>query len=176
MHDPMTVAFEIKYPWRKYRGPQPNNFLSNYRESFITIWHIDPERDGSDDSCDWFGSRFTRENGWYPATIEEFERLSPAAREAVGFVWHVFRHRLGRPWYRHPRWHFWHWQFQVHPWQTLRRWLFTRCAGCGRRFAWGESPITNQWETPKPKFMRGETGLYHDCCHHLTYAKPQGHA
>src|SRR5262249_7124008 len=34
--------------------------------------------------------------------------------------------RYNRPWYRHPRWHFWHWRFQVHPWQQARRWLFSR--------------------------------------------------
>lgn len=47
MHDPMTVAFEI-----------PNIFVRKtklgYRPSIITIWHIDPETDGSDDSCGWF--------------------------------------------------------------------------------------------------------------------------
>lgn len=46
MHDPMTVAFDIKYPWRQ-KG-------SDYKPSFITIWHVDPEKDGSDDSCGWF--------------------------------------------------------------------------------------------------------------------------
>ena len=44
MHDPMTVAFEIKSPI-KTRG---------YRNSLITIWHVDPEKDGTDDSCGWF--------------------------------------------------------------------------------------------------------------------------
>jgi hypothetical protein len=34
MHDPMTVAFQIG--------------------KLVTIWHVDPEKDGSDDSCGWF--------------------------------------------------------------------------------------------------------------------------
>jgi len=34
MHDPMTVAHEIG--------------------KWVTIWHVDPEKDGSDDSCGWF--------------------------------------------------------------------------------------------------------------------------
>lgn len=48
MHDPMTVAFEIKspfanrYDWGKKWGDRP---------SLITIWHVDPERDGTDNSC-----------------------------------------------------------------------------------------------------------------------------
>jgi hypothetical protein len=45
MHDPMTVAFDIKYPWKDKTG---------YRNTFITIWHVDPETDRSDDSCGWF--------------------------------------------------------------------------------------------------------------------------
>ena len=46
MHDPETVAFDIKYPW-KSRDRE-------YRGSFVTIWHVDPEKDGTDDSCGWF--------------------------------------------------------------------------------------------------------------------------
>lgn len=56
MHDPKTVAFEIRYPWKAYRNPR-NDFERGYRRSFVTIWHVDPEADGSDDSCDWFGGR-----------------------------------------------------------------------------------------------------------------------
>ncbi len=47
MHDPKWVAFEI-----------PNIFVkkskSGYRPSIITIWHVDPETDGTDDSCGSF--------------------------------------------------------------------------------------------------------------------------
>ncbi len=45
MHDPHTLAFDIKYPWKNEHG---------YRDSFISIWHCDPCKDGSDDSCGWF--------------------------------------------------------------------------------------------------------------------------
>jgi hypothetical protein len=44
MHDPMTVAFEIKNPFSK----------AKYPDTLITIWHVDPEKDGTDDSCGWF--------------------------------------------------------------------------------------------------------------------------
>lgn len=47
MHSPETVAFEI-YLGRK----QKKN--GNYRTPLITIWHNDPEKDGTDDSCGWF--------------------------------------------------------------------------------------------------------------------------
>lgn len=44
MHDPMTVAFEIKSPIKR----------RDYRETLVTFWHVDPEKDGTDDSCGWF--------------------------------------------------------------------------------------------------------------------------
>jgi len=47
MHDPMTVAFEI-YLGKKQRKN------GNYKLPIITIWHNDPEKDGTDDSCGWF--------------------------------------------------------------------------------------------------------------------------
>jgi len=57
MHDPLTVAFEIKYPWRKYGNKAKPTFDRKYRAPFITIWHKDPCKSGnwrSDDSCGWF--------------------------------------------------------------------------------------------------------------------------
>ncbi len=51
LHDPCTVAFDIKYPWKS----KPSvHWPEGYRNTFLTIWHRDPERDGSDDSCGWF--------------------------------------------------------------------------------------------------------------------------
>lgn len=51
MHDPMTVAFDIKSP---LRGKPTQFWPEGYRNTLITIWHVDPEADGSDDSCGWF--------------------------------------------------------------------------------------------------------------------------
>jgi len=50
MHDPMTQAFQI--PWR-YRWSTLGKKPWRYWEPFITIWHVDPERRGHDDSCGW---------------------------------------------------------------------------------------------------------------------------
>lgn len=47
MHSPETVAFEI------YLGKKQKK-NGNYRTPLLTIWHNDPEKDGSDDSCGWF--------------------------------------------------------------------------------------------------------------------------
>src|SRR5688572_21511285 len=57
MHDPSTVAFDIKYPWP--RGA--------YRRSLITVWHEDPlDFTGkcgarrNDDSCGWFTPTYSQ--------------------------------------------------------------------------------------------------------------------
>lgn len=172
MHDPYTQAFAIRYPWRNSSPPTPL-FPDGYRDTFATIWHVDPEK-GGDDSCDWFG--------WH-RPLDPRER---ALLEALSDL----EHRLGNPPYYptlypkreidalraaecawrkrsrwiHPRWHVWHWKITIYPIQNLKRWLFTRCAGCAGRFAWGEAPVTGQWESPGPRWFRGEKHLYHDRC------------
>lgn len=40
MHDPCTLVHTIRFPFS--------------RREFISIWHHDPEKDGTDDSCGWF--------------------------------------------------------------------------------------------------------------------------
>lgn len=52
MHDPMTVAHEIKWPIKNKYG---------YREPVITIWHIDPDIRGDDDSCGYSFPKITDE-------------------------------------------------------------------------------------------------------------------
>lgn len=47
MHDPLTVAFEIRIG-KKYKRN------GNYRMPVLTIWHKDPDKGGDDDSCGWF--------------------------------------------------------------------------------------------------------------------------
>lgn len=47
MYSPETVAFQIYLGRQKKRN-------GNYRSPLITIWHNDPEKDGTDDSCGWF--------------------------------------------------------------------------------------------------------------------------
>lgn len=251
MHDPSTVAFTIRYPWRAYRkGADRSDFERNYRHPFVTIWHEDPESDGTDDSCGWFmrsrhgddaalarivkrfesdwdrmfksdgGNSYragyfdptsglpvlspigTTINLFFVAAVEHFGGRARAARfmqtnlfEIINFAenLHDSLHetltgkfgapdkreyrirsmastvygwilREERAWYRHPKWHVWHWRVQVHPWQNIRRLLLTRCCKCGGMFRYGESPCTNQWDRDRPKFLCGETGLYHSDC------------
>lgn len=253
MYDPMTQAFRIPFPWRSHG--------SEYRSSFITIWHVDPESDGTDDSCGyirpklsadqlrriksfakdeaqnpWYqafcgktidspteaqtllaqiiylvGSRFTKDYlckpaikpvtyaeayewamellccpidnlrsslcflpGWHSNNREDqlYDREYSAERLFYCVASFILRKR--RPWYRHPKWHIWHWHIQIHPLQTFKRWAFSRCADCGGRFKWGESPWTNQWDSDGPRWFKSEYDVHHSHCPrpHLTENKP----
>lgn len=63
--------------------------------------------------------------------------------------------RFHRPWYKHPKWHFWHWSLQFHPWQAFRRRYFDKCCKCGKRgFPKGVSAM-GDWEG---------TRIWHDYC------------
>lgn len=76
-----------------------------------------------------------------------------------------------RPWYRHPRWHIHHWRLQVHFIQAFKRWAFSRCATCGKRFAWGYFPTTNIWHSGGPRWFRNEHDAHHSDC---LYGRPKG--
>lgn len=223
MRDPMTEAFNLG--------------------NLITIWHVDPELDGTDDSCGWFRPKLTKEQRLQVQYLAEDEARDPfiqAARckkiespgqsvmlllaalhqvedrlntgatsddisraayrlgtcgydhirnhlcflpgyhsnrsedrlddriEAATELYLILaRYLLGRarPWYRHPRWHIHHWRVQVHPIQKLKRWLFSRCAKCENRFAFGESPISGQWGSAGPQWFKSEESVYHHGCY-----------
>lgn len=66
MHDPSTVAFEI------YIGPKKKR-NGHYRSPLITIWHNDPETDGTDDSCGWFIRLRHADRNIYEKIVREFE-------------------------------------------------------------------------------------------------------
>lgn len=223
MHDPMTVAFDI--------GP-------------VTIWHVDPETDGTDDSCGWFQPNLSKKDLAIIDDIVEWEEefpfyssqsipnrsdvqslkysyLQQSPGDCLGYVaaaWMRFSWKKSRaqeltvgelsdvfnlavnpndslrailsdpeehprdrarrflscvmrqflrhhrPWYRHPKWHIHHWEIQVHPIQNLKRWLFSRCARCGKRFAWRYSPTSTQWGGTGPRWFRSEEHCYHRRC------------
>lgn len=239
MHDPQTVAFDIKSP---FKGKPSRFWPEGYRRTLVTIWHVDPERDGTDDSCGWFkrprhGDQAIRAKirkhfagewdgehiGWFApngmpvqsvqaTTLALFRRAAyihfgdswertdrflrrhlldiisfaenrtdslsdfllqrwgrkdrdERIEEAADIVYGCIL-RWSQPWYRHPRWHVWHWRLQVHDVQAFKRWAFSRCAGCGRRFTWGYSPVSHSWHGTGPRWFRGEPGIYHADCSH----------
>lgn len=163
MHDPLTVAFEIRYPWAKSRRTSKSGREFVYREPFLTVWHVDPETDGTDNSCDWSGFRLSDEGlarlSESPNYRRLGERLGRDGEYLAGCLWREARlfYKPARPWWKHPRWHVWHWRLQLHPWQKLKRWLFKRCGHCGERFGWNESPITYSWSGSGPSFHEGCT-------------------
>lgn len=61
-----------------------------------------------------------------PGYHSNFAEDTPPHREwafmetVCGIARGLLRER--RPWWRHPRFHFWHWRIQVPAWQRLRRW------------------------------------------------------
>lgn len=230
MHDPLIVAFEIKYPFKAKKSLFPDG----YRKSFITIWHKDPCKDGTDDSCGWFirGRHFSKKIiddiivefesewdrthkgkngyiyncGWFNPQGENILSvrgivlnmylyaakivLNPTGKIPPGKMWDKawkfinknyakimyfaennrdsFRDtiirkfeigcneeytkkkrsemirecasivaadimRMDRKWYKHPRWHIWHWRIQFHPYQNLKRRFWDKCSVCGKR-------------------------------------------
>lgn len=205
MHDPMTVAFEIRQFWRK-----ANDW--GYKPSLITIWHVDPEKDGSDDSCDWFGRRLTKREKEHAAHLIDnecdnlrtfFSTFIPQSCPKHGdnhddcdmndkdCRWGEFAENCKRDemkcriecifacykrefrWRYPVRWHFWHWHFQIHPLQAFKRWAFSRCCRCGKRFTkWGYSPISGSWDSDGPRWFRSEKNVWHQDCDRPTNDMP----
>jgi hypothetical protein len=242
MHDPKTQAFEIYglhglyYRRKKAKAIERNDpdwARIKSPDPIARIWHVDPETDGSDDSCGYSYARLTEQerekcchvakelSAKYEGMFSQsrdgkfFAVKSPVETIIGGFdvvAWRVFRKRVrprhlpeilsaahsptdnmqslvkmpldqvdlerffmilarnfktyDRRWWNYPRWHVHHWQIQL-PWlQALKRWLFSRCAGCGRRFTFGYCPVSNQWDSDGPRWFRGEKSIYHHECHH----------
>ena len=189
MHDPMTVAFEIRYPWRKHGAKGRNEWERNYRDSFITIWHADPCKrrlDPSarrDDSCGWPWPYLDKceldlAHRLIVDPVDNIRSFFPDcdADDAEGRLRQCFRilKSLHRHWWNHPRWHVWHWRLQVHPVQAFKRWAFSRCCVCGGHFSWGYSPISGNWDGVGPLWFRSEGGVYHAECSEVK--KVAGHA
>lgn len=66
MHSPETLAFEIYLGKKKKKN-------GHYRNPLITIWHNDPEKDGTDDSCGWFIRGRHVQKGIIDKVVKEFE-------------------------------------------------------------------------------------------------------
>lgn len=136
MHDPLTVAFEIRRPWPetadwrskqaardgvRWRLGAPYAVLAGrglYFPCMITVWHRDPSG-YDDDTC------------------------------------------RGKRWQLHVH----HWKIQISPLQHLRRRLLTRCTWCRGRSVKGDAVnISHQWDGPRGRWGKGEPGLYHRVC------------
>ena len=174
MYDPMSVAFDIPSYRMRQRWP--------WLPMLVTVWHVDPEHNGNDDSC---GETYrwrklsARDNAinevmWDGETI--FDNRPHWSREG-GTPEHRWFQELKAAWMEHKRrrtfwriakrWHFWHWSFQVHPINAIRRRLLSKCEVCGKGFKKGDGVLSTCWNGPLPRWfemLRGERGLAHDRC------------
>jgi hypothetical protein len=242
MHDPKTVAFELRRPWPQNLGRFKDGKRHLYWPALITIWHVDPETDGTDDSCGWSRPKLTKEqrsqlewlagcetrSPWFqreaakepssPADAEALMRgallavagqlrlklsVEEATELAISFVHEPLNNIRGhlcllpgyhtndqvdtewwrqknteelffilgrvlarrrRRWWQHPRWHIWHWHIQIHPLQAFKRWAFSRCCRCGKRFPWGYSPLSRSWNSVGPRWFKSEPDVMHFDC------------
>lgn len=193
MHDPMTLAFSIRNPFIAQKpllaGDKP------YHPPLIDIWHVDPEKDGSDDSCDWFGRRRPldeRERALERALDDLFHRLGNAPYYPDDALWgdptaegdemplrhgraavaqramYQWRRHHGLRW--HPRWHVHHWRIKVIPLLHFKRWMWTRCEACDGPFRWGEAPVSNSWGGGGLRWFQGERGMRHMRCARVAVA------
>lgn len=172
MHDPLIEAFRI--PWLG-----------------LTIWHVDPEKRGDDDSCDWHGHHRPL-NAREKALAEAVENMECTLDNRPHFSDdgnHSREHRdyqelkvAVREWRRRSkwrlpvRWHVWHWKLQFDWLLNFKRWAFSRCHWCGKGFSWGYCPIGYNWNGTGPLWFRSETHTAHRECDekHATYAGKTG--
>lgn len=243
MHDPLTVAHTIpNYFKRAHKTTNLDGSTWVYRDPLVTIWHKDPQTDGTDDSCGWSWPKLTKKqqndlaflagcesrDPWFqaffgkkidaPTDAETLVRaafvavagqlrvkitLDEATRWAVQMThnptdnirsmlaflpgyhsnWDEDREedrkdvalrffsviarrilRERRPWWRHPKWHVRHWDVQIHPLMNLKRYAFSRCCKCGKRFRYGEAPVTYSWHGGGPRWFASEPDVFHADC------------
>jgi hypothetical protein len=136
MHDPLTVAFEIRRPW-----PRTENWKTEQAARTGQRWQI--------------GAAFWVLAGrglYWPCTITVWHR------DPSGYDDTTCR---GKRW----RLHLHHWRIQVSLLQHLRRRLRTRCAWCGGRDRKGDAiNVSHDWDRPRTRWWQGERGLYHRDC------------
>jgi hypothetical protein len=106
MHDPKTVAFDIPNPFaRRYSWAQQ----WSQRPALVTIWHVDPEKRGDDDSCGFtFANLSEADQAWAKKLADgewpfwfsrEYEQINFAGVSDLAIlatVWLAVRHQVKR--------------------------------------------------------------------------------
>lgn len=142
MHDPLTVAFEIRRPW-----PKTNTWKTEQAARQGTRWQI--------------GGAFWVLAGrglYWPTLITVWHRdpsgYDDTTCRSMRWQWHVH-----------------HWKIQIRPLQELRRRLLTRCTWCHGRHRKGDwVNVSHSWDGPRTKWWKGEQGLYHRGCSEIKTA------
>ncbi|MEU3255863.1 hypothetical protein, partial [Streptomyces sp. NPDC006997] len=171
MHDPLTVAFEIRRPWpERSTLPAAGDKAARWRIRLhhdCGTWCADdpPHREGS---FPWWKpssySAFWRLGGrdyYFPSLITVWHR-EPHGRDGLTVCSKRVQRRDGTWRYtRGWRWHIHHYKLQFRTYQRLRRRLLTRCAWCGGRDRKGDAVnISHQWGGPRGRWWQGEQGLF----------------
>lgn len=136
MHDPLTVAFELRRPW-----PKTDTWQTKQAAQTGTRWKI--------------GGAFWVLAGhglYFPGLITVWHR-DPSGYDDVTC--------RAKRWELHVH----HWRIQVRPLQELRRRLLTRCAWCNGRHRKGDGVnVSHSWDRPRGHWWQGEPGLFHADC------------
>lgn len=160
MHDPMTVAFEIRRPWPTRSGKAKAGVRWEWARH--GKWW---KPGGWSPFVTAFGRR------WFFPSILTVWHVEPKGHDSGTVCPHVVRWRdEGGKWKTKPlngwKWHAHHWQLQVPPLQKLRRALFQRCQWCGGRST-KKAPVncSFQWDAAKVKgWWKSRPGLFHMGC------------
>lgn len=164
MHDPMTVALEIRRPWPKRSG-----FSATSGRGGAVRWRIRLHHDCGT----WCADTPPHKSGafpwWKPASYSAFWQLG--GREfywpPLVTVWHHDPSDYDHITCDKKRWrlHVHHWRIKVPALQRLRRRLLTRCAWCNGRDRKGDPVnISHSWDGPDTPWWRGDPHLFHRDC------------
>ncbi|MGW4493763.1 hypothetical protein [Streptomyces sp. NPDC004376] len=175
MHDPLTVAFEIRRPWPQ-RSPLPAAGHASVRwrvrlHHDCGTWCADdpPHREGafpwwklSSYSAFW---RLAGRDYYFPSLIMVWHR-EPRGRDGLSECGRRVQRRDGSWGFRRGwRFHVHHWRLQFRFVQDLRRRFLTRCAWCNGRSVKGDQVNhSHQWNRPRARWWQGERGLFHSDC------------
>ena len=179
MHDPMTVAFEIRRPIprrpsRPVREGSPRWELKVYRKRAADHPGWNPKRWWNPRYWAPFQVAFGRE--WYFPSLITVWHVEPKGHDSGTICKHArkwqddagkWHYKVSNRW----RWHFWHWHIQIPPFQTVGRFLWERCIECGRRYPWGYAPVSHQWDGPKRRPFRIQRINYHHECSALVSSR-----
>ena len=73
-----------------------------------------------------------------------------------------FVESLHRRWWQSPALHLHHWRVYIPFVAAVKRWAFSRCADCGKRFKWGSDCVGPR--DSSPRWFRGEPEMRHPEC------------
>jgi len=183
VHDPMTVAHEIRRPWPQRSTLPAASSDVRWRIRLHHEHFADEQHPGICGGCD---QPMDSENNWFPwwkpSSYMSHWRLAgrdyywpsmitiwhnePGGHDGLTVCSRRYQDKRGK-WHRTKswRWHIHHWSFQILPLQHLRRYLLTRCEICGGKSRKGHVVnFSNSWSNPKTHFWQGEVGLHHGDC------------